>query len=91
MISIPSNGTAVRGCVKAAVATKLGEKQRQQQGMHEQQRDKDSRVVVTTAAAGGGEQAATGVCTMRKQATHMGGSSSTRGVGCPVERREHCE
>ena len=81
----------MRGRVKAAVAMKPGEKQCQQQGMHKQQQGKDSRVVATTAAAGGGEQATTGVCTMRKRATHMGGSGSTGGIGCPVERGERHE
>ena len=59
--------------------------------MHKQQQGKGSRVVATTAAAGGGEQATMGVCTMRKQATHMGGSGSTGGVGHLVERGEHHE
>ena len=73
MISAPSNGTAVRGHVKAAVAMKPGETQRQQQGMHEQQRGKGDRVVATTAAAGGGEQAAMDMCTVGKRAACMGG------------------
>ena len=53
MISVPSDGTAVRGRVKAAAAAmKLGENQCQQQGMHEQQQGKGGRVVATTAVAG---------------------------------------
>ena len=72
MISTPSDGTAVRGRVKAAAAMKLGETRRQQWGMHEQQWGEGDRVVATTAAAGGGEQAATGMCTMGKRAMRMG-------------------
>ena len=91
MISTPSDGTAVRGRVKAAAAMKPGETQRQQWGLHEQQQGEGNRVVATTAAAGGGELAAMGICTVGKRATRMGGSSSTRGVGHPVERGEHHE